>query len=132
MKPQRGAALIVALFLIVVLALLGAVAARMTAVQSQSVSLQLLSARALHAARAGIEWGAQRAVTGGVCLNSTVTLPEAALTGFIVDVSCTTSTHAEQGKVIEIYRITSFSRRGIYGQPDYVSRRITSTVSRTL
>ena len=62
MNRQRGAALVIAIFLIVVLALLGAVAVRMTETQTHSVSLQVLSARAFHAARAGVEWAAHRAV----------------------------------------------------------------------
>ncbi|MBT8136491.1 MAG: pilus assembly protein MshP [Gammaproteobacteria bacterium] len=129
MNRQRGAALVVAVFLIIVLALLGTVAVKLTGVQQQTVSLSLLSERALQAARTGLEWGAHQASSAGVCLNSSTTLTEAALNGFTVDVSCSTTAHAEGAAIINVYVIESFASAGSYGQPDYVSRRLTMVLT---
>ncbi len=64
MQRVGGFALIPALFLIVVLAALAAVAVKISAGQSQAVIMGLQQARALAAARSGIEWGAYRALNG--------------------------------------------------------------------
>lgn len=129
---QHGAALVVAIFLIVVLSLLGAVAARLTAVQQQTVNLSLLSERALLAARSGVEWAAYRALSGGPCAAATTTLTEAGLDGFTVDIDCASSAHFEGAAVTTVYRLEAFARAGTYGNPDYVSRRVSAVVSRTL
>lgn len=124
MRGQRGSALVVAVFLLVVLALLGAAAVRITGVQGQTVSLELLGARALQAARAGLEWGSHRAIVAGSCLNASTTLAEAALAGFAVTVSCSSSTHTEGPATVTIYVISAQASAGNYGQPDFVSRRL--------
>lgn len=132
MSRQRGAALVVAVFLIVVLALLATVAVRLTSVQSQNVNLNLLGARALNAARAGIEWSVQRTLSAGTCFSGATTLTEGALTGFNVSVSCSQTSHAEGAATVQVFAITAFASNGSYGQPDYVSRRLSAVVSQTL
>lgn len=129
---QRGAALVVAIFLIVVLALLGAVAARLTAVQQQSVNLSLLSERAFLSARSGAQWAAYRALVTGVCAAASTTLTEAGVNGFTVNISCSSTTHNEGASLTTVYRLEAFARAGSYGNPDYVSRRVSAVVSRTL
>lgn len=62
---QRGASLIVAVFLLVVLAGLGAFAVRLTLMQQQTVNSALLASQAFHAAKSGISWAAHRALNGG-------------------------------------------------------------------
>ena len=132
MKRQRGAALVVAVFLIVVLALLAAAAVRLTSIQGQNVNLNLLGARALNAARSGIEWSARRTLSTGTCFSGSTTLSEAALDGFDVTVSCSQTSHAEGAATVTVFAITAFASNGNYGQPDYVSRRLTAVVSQTL
>lgn len=132
MMTQRGAALVVAVFLIVVLALLAAVAVRLTAIQGHNVNLNLLGARALNAARTGIEWSAQRTLATGTCFSGSTTLSEGALNGFDVTVSCSQTSHAEGASTVTVFAITAFASNGTYGQPDYVSRRLSAVVSQTL
>lgn len=119
--------LVSALFLIVVVAMLGAFAVRLGAGQQHTVNLALLSNRALAAANAGVEWAAYRALPPAgvaVCANGVLNLTEGALTGFTVDVTCTATTHAEGGGTTTIYSIESFAYAGTYGTPDYTSRRV--------
>lgn len=131
-RAQRGGALVVALFLIVTLAALAAVAVRLTAVQQQTVNVALLSERAFFAAQAGIQWAAHRALNAGTCATASVTLSEAGLNGFTVSVSCSSTTHAEAAATTTVYRLEAFARAGVYGSPDYVSRRVGTVVSRSL
>lgn len=126
---QRGFSLVAALFLIVVLALLGLFAVRITGGQQQTVNLALLSARALSAANAGIEWGAYQALKNTTCANSTLNLNEAALNGFTVTVQCTQTTLSEQGAPVTLYDLTASARYGTYGQPDFVQRTVRARFS---
>jgi MSHA biogenesis protein MshP len=123
-----GFSLVAVLFLIVVIALLGAFAVRIGAGQQQTVNLALLGARALSAANSGIEYGAHQALINGVCANTTLNLSEGALNGFTVAVTCAPSVHADGGVGgTNVYRINAVATYGTYGQSDYVSRQVFAT-----
>ncbi len=62
MRPERGFALVAALFVMVVIGLAVAAMSRLSVTQTASVDLLLQQARAYQAARAGLEWGIVRAV----------------------------------------------------------------------
>ena len=126
---QRGISLVPALFLMIVLAALGVVAARLTAVQQQTVVLAMQSARAYSAARAGVDWAAYQAIANSSCGAATLALTETGLSGFSVQTSCTSSTHSEGPNTVTVYTIIAFAWTGAYGTPDYVSRRIRSTIT---
>lgn len=128
-KQQLGISLVPALFLLVVLAALGVVAVRLTAVQQQTVVLAMQSARAYSAARAGVDWAAYQALTNASCGSATLSLSEAGLSGFSVQTSCSSSTHREGPNTVTVYSIVAFASAGAYGTPDYVSRQIRSTVT---
>jgi MSHA biogenesis protein MshP len=128
-KRQHGISLIPALFLLIVLSALGAVAVRLSAIQSQTVVLAMQSARAFSAARAGIDWSAYRAVVSNNCGAATLTLTEAGLNGFAVDTACTVTTHSEGAQTVRVFTIDAFAWSGEYGTPDYVSRRMRSTIT---
>lgn len=126
---QHGISLVPALFLIIVLAALGIVAVRMGAVQQQTVVLSMQSARAYAAARAGIEWAAYQALVNSSCGSSLLALTEGGLNGYTVDTSCSSTLHSEGPNTVTVYVIDAFAWSGSYGTPDYVSRRIRSTVT---
>jgi MSHA biogenesis protein MshP len=119
----RGMSLVAALFLIVVIAALGAFAVRIGLGQQQTVNLSLLTSRALAAANAGIDWSAARALdpTTPNCSAGSLALTQAGLAGFTVDVTCLSTPFLPEGT---LYVIEAVSRYGTYGQPDYVSRRV--------
>ena len=126
---QQGVALMAALFLVVVLAVLGLVATRLSVVQSHSVSLSLQSARALQAAQSGIEYAAYRALVAGSCAPASFTYSEGGLAGFDVAVDCTVTAHAEGAAVTNVFALQAFASYGNYGSPDYASRRMRATVT---
>ena len=120
-SKSSGMSLVAALFLIVVIAALGAFAVRIGMGQQQTVNLSLLSNRAMAAANAGIEWSAYRALESGNCSNGSLSLTQGALAGFTVDVSCVSTSFGTEGT---LYVIESVSRYGTYGRADYASRRV--------
>ena len=129
LRRQSGISLVPALFLLIVLAALGVVAVRLSAVQNQTVVLAMQSARAFAAARAGVDWSAYQALVNGSCGTATLALTEAGLNGFSVDTSCAVTTHSEGPRTVSVYTIEAFAHSGAYGTPDYVSRRIRSTIT---
>ncbi len=130
-RPQRGVALVVALFVIVVLAGLGLFAMRIGNGQQQSVNLDLLGARAEAAASAGIEYGANQALRHANCAAAPppLALNQGALTGFSVQVGCTASTYVVNGVSYQVYAVTATATRGVYGTPSYVSRQTSRSVN---
>lgn len=126
----RGFALVPALFLMIVLGLLAVVGVRVGVGQQQTVTMSLMQARALAAARAGVEWGAYQARSPvGSCVGSTtLTLTEAALNGFTVVVTCAASSFASgAGVTSHAYAIVATATTGSYGQPGYVRRVMSAT-----
>ena len=128
-QRQRGFSLVPALFLLIVLAALGAVAVRMLAVSQQTTVLAIQGTRAYAAARAGVEVAIYDALVNGNCGPQTIGLGEGGLAGFSVDTNCSSSSHNEGGTTNTVYVIDAFARAGAYGSPDYVSRRIRTTVT---
>ena len=128
MRTARGFALVPALFLIVVLAALGAVAIRVGNGEQQTVTMALQQVRALAAARAGIEWGAYNALVNHNCAASTtLSLSEAALSGFTVTVTCTATSYTSDAATRYAWVVVANSSSGTYGQPGYVHRVLSST-----
>jgi MSHA biogenesis protein MshP len=124
---QQGFALIPALFLIVVLGALGAVAIRVGSGQQQTVIMALEEARALAAAQAGTEWGAYQSVNGSCAASTTLSLTEAALNGFTVVVTCAATTFTNGTATSTSYVLKSTATTGTYGQPGYVHRVVSGT-----
>jgi MSHA biogenesis protein MshP len=129
-KKQQGMSLVAAIFLLVVVAALGAFAVRIGMSQQETVNLSLLGSRALAAANSGVQWGAYRALNEGSCAASAVlNLTEAALNGFAVTVSCVATVHNEGGATRTVYTITATAQRGTFGSPEYVSRNVWARVT---
>lgn len=126
---QRGFSLVSAVFLLVVLAALGAYAVRLNTLQQQTVTASLRAAQAFQAARAGVEWAAYRALNGGICGGATLTLTEGSMAGFRVSVQCSQSAHAEGSGTTRIFVFDVRAEAGVYGGPDYVSRRLQTKIT---
>jgi MSHA biogenesis protein MshP len=126
-RPGAGFALVPALFLMVVLATLAVVAVRIGTGQQQTVTMNLLEGRALAAARAGIEWGAYRALNGSCAASTALSLTEAALNGFAVVVSCAATTFTNGTGTSSAFVIGATATTGTYGQPGYVRRVVSAT-----
>ena len=122
-----GFALVPALFLVVVLGLLAVVGVRVGAGEQQTVTMGLLQGRALAAARAGIEWGAYRALNGSCAASTTLSLTEAALNGYAVVVTCAATSFTNGAATSHSYSIAASATTGTYGQPGYARRVMSGT-----
>lgn len=126
----RGFSLVAAIFLLVVLAALGAFMITIGAVERWTTAGAVQSARAYQAAEAGIEWGVAQAVPlvgGSSCAAST----PFTVGSFSVTVTCVASAFTEAGTNFNVYAITSTAATsGIaLGDPSYFSRTLQITVT---
>lgn len=88
-QRQRGFALASAVFLLVILAALGAAMVNFASVQHASSSLDIQGSRAYQAARAGIEWGLYQGMRNSSCTTPNSFAPPApTLSAFRVTVTC--------------------------------------------
>jgi MSHA biogenesis protein MshP len=130
MSGQAGFTLITALFLLIVVAGLSVYMITIRNVQQSTVVFAQQGARAMQAARAGIEWGVYESVVNGNCIvNPPFTASGTALGAYSITVNCTSSAHDETGIPITTYVLSSTAQAGSYGSLDYVSRRLRATVS---
>ncbi|MFT5221225.1 MAG: MSHA biogenesis protein MshP [Planctomycetota bacterium] len=133
---QSGFTLVAAIFLLVVVAGLVVHMVNLRAVQQTTLVYGVLGARAMQAARSGIEWGISNHQVAGIPCTTTSFSPGAAvLSNFNVTVSCTQTSHSEGDNLVPAntiitYRITSIATTGVFGSLDYVQRRLQSTVSK--
>jgi MSHA biogenesis protein MshP len=106
MKQLRGFAILSAIFILVVLAALGAFILSISSQQQIGSALDVQGVRAYQAARAGIEWGLYQQLRSGSCVASTSFSPTAAtLAGFTVNVTCVATPDGSGGPTV--YDITS-------------------------
>lgn len=138
---QQGFGLATIIFVLVVLAGLGAVMMTFFTAQQQSSALDVLGARAYQASRAGIEWGAYQVLpasqatfatncrAGGA--TQTISPLAGTLDPFTVSVGCSATSHVEASDTIWVYKLTS-TASGVQGatpgQPDYVERVMQTTI----
>lgn len=128
-RAGRGFALPSAIFLLVVLAALGAYLVTLSRTSHLTAALDVHSARAYQAARAGIEWAAWQVIVppgpATPCPPSPSTLTlGATLALFSVTVECRRSDVSDGAETVSVYQIRSTATAGAAGEPDYVERRI--------
>lgn len=108
---QRGFAMISAVFLLVVLSLLGVGMAVISSFQQRQSALDFESARALQAARAGIEWGLLQTLQGATappCFASpTQFSPGGALSSLVVSVSCAQTSDTDGDTNLSFYTLAA-------------------------
>jgi MSHA biogenesis protein MshP len=135
---QRGSSLVVAIFLIVVIASLAAFAVTAGTSTRDRANLQLQTDRALAAARAGSEWAAYRALKQNTpncnavtpaSNTTTLTLNQGSLRGFRVLVAMTCTRHTEGATTYSVWDVDSFAQWSNFGAADYASRRVLTRVS---
>jgi MSHA biogenesis protein MshP len=132
---QRGFSLVSAIFLLVVIAALGAFAVTVSTTQQQSAALDVMGARAYQAARAGIEWGAYQVLRGGACVanqNIPAGTMAGTLNGFAVNVTCTPAANNEVSAAtgtVTVFVLVSTATQGNVATPDFVSRQISMTIA---
>jgi MSHA biogenesis protein MshP len=127
---QAGFTLITAIFLLVVVATLSVYILNLRNVQQQTLVFGVQGARAMQAARTGIEWGIYQSIKAGSCDDEIFTAPDAALSAFTITVTCTESAHTEGFTEIKAFQLRAVAQTGNYGTLDYVSRLMEALVSK--
>lgn len=99
MKRQRGFGAVMAIIVLVILAALSSAMLKLHYSQQLSSAQDVLTAKALAAARSGNDWGLYQALRAGgiwsACSNATQILDLSADSGFLVKVSCDSKTYNE-------------------------------------
>lgn len=126
MKRQRGFSIVTAIFVLVVLGLLGGYMVRLSGVQLGTSNYALQGARAYLAAKAGIEWAVARIGNGGSCtdVNAQTAMTFTGINGFTVTMSCSSQSYSEGNQNPVVYTIDALSQYGSYSSKDYVAREI--------
>jgi MSHA biogenesis protein MshP len=116
MPREKGFAIIVALFVLVTLAGLGAAMLSVTTSQHSGQAQDILAVRALQAARSGLDWGVFQVSnnTAGTFATTCASGPASqtlsalpGLTGFWVDVGCTSTAYSEGLASPRIYALVA-------------------------
>jgi MSHA biogenesis protein MshP len=142
---DQGFTLVSVVFILVVLAALGAGLAAVSQRQHLGVASALQTARALQAARAGLEWAAYQVLrnpappaAAPACPATTSFVP-ADLGGFTVTVRCTLSTGTDGTDSFSFYQLVANACNAPAGNgcpasgaldPTYVERQLSWTLQR--
>ena len=149
-RAARGFTLVSALFVLVVLAALGAALAKISQRQHLGSAAEIDAARAYQAARAGIEWAAFQMLrnpappaAAPACFGTTSFQPPGSLANFTVTVSCTRTPNSgsvnDGPTALVFYRLVANACNApasgscpAAGTPGatYAERQLTSTVMR--
>ena len=146
---SSGFAVVSAIFLLVILAALGAFMVTISSVQHTTSATDIEGSRGYWAAQAGLEWGLYQVLDPtnatvvapanaawpnlpGCFSPNPTTLPALAgsLVGFTISVSCAVSTHTEAGKSVAVYQLTSRATKGTVGTQNYIQRELGISTSK--
>ncbi len=136
MRNQKGFSIVMAIFILIVLSLLGSYMVKLSGVQHATALGAVQGARAYYTARSGVEWGIAQLLNNDSCTaSSTFTI-----NNFSVTVSC-----SDQGIIYNegdlnsngladddfyIYKIKSTASYGNFTSPNYVYRHLEITVKK--
>lgn len=137
---QHGFSLIMAIFLMTVLASLGAFMVSIGGVQRSATSLSILEMRAYYGAMSGASWGAWTAFNppcscGAIPVTTTFNYASSGLQGISVAVSCYYTKHKEVSYEFgteldyQVFFVDAIATYGNFGNVDYVRRRFRTTVT---
>jgi len=146
-KRRRGFTTIAAIFLLVILASLGAFIAEISGTHQIGSALDFMGAEAYFAARAGIDWEVPQAinaaVTSATCSDAGTSTNIGVVNNMYVTVVCQITARSggaiDEGGLKAIYKITSTACNvpvanacpGLASSNNYVERRLTSVVDAT-
>jgi MSHA biogenesis protein MshP len=136
-REQSGFSLASAIFILIVLAVLGAALLTVSTLQHGAAGMDLQGARAYQAARAGVEWGLYRVVDPDAApsaalpacwAGSATVTPGGSLGAFSVTATCARTATTELGRDIGVYTMVSSATFGAAQQPNRISRTVSVTV----
>ena len=128
---QSGFAAIAAIFLVVLLAALGAFMVGFSNTQQINSAQDLQGSRAYWAARGALEWGVPTVMlTPGLCVEPMAS-PPTPLDDFTITVNCRPNGYTEGNVTVTVMRLTATaSRGGGAGSLGFVERSVSASVER--
>lgn len=123
---QQGFSIITAIFVLVVVGLLGGYMVRMTGVEASTSNLAVQGVRTYLSARAGLEWAMVKISTGSTC--TSVDGKSYTLDGFNVNLTCTSQSFTEGTRNYSVYTVNAQSQYGSFGSANYVARGAKMTI----
>lgn len=124
-KAQHGFAIVAAIFLLVILAALGAFMVTFSNSQHITSAQDIQGSRAYWSARAGIEWAIASTTT--TCPTSPKTLT---INTFTVIVTCSQKIYTEADSAINIFNLTSVASTGTVGGIGFIERSVSASIQR--
>ncbi|PLX91999.1 MAG: pilus assembly protein MshP [Desulfuromonas sp.] len=124
-SDQRGFTLVQAIFILVVLGMLGVYMVSLSTVQQGTTTQAYLQAKVYQASRSGLEWGMKQVLDSSACFSaSSMTIDQCpvALSCQVVD------TYTEGVTSYQVYELTSVATFATLSSPDYVSRTLKVTI----
>ena len=133
---QAGFAAVAAIFLVLVLAALGAFMVSFSNTQQLTSAQDVQGSRAYWAASAGLEWALARIpTTPALCPNSVLTQVSAAsvpspIEGFTIQVWCARNVYVENAAGPTIFQFESRAALGTVGSVGFIERSVTASLER--
>lgn len=131
-KGQKGFAAIAAIFLVVILAAMGAFMTTFSSNQQITSAQDLLGTRAYWAARAGLEWGISKVAGATDCPAASTPLTFAFDGNVDVTVECSKGDYTEGVSVRQIFRLTSIASAGTPGSVGRVERSVSASYAKDI
>ena len=126
-RTESGVSLVAALFLVVVLSVLGGYLVNLSLVQHGGSAMSVQVARAWAAAQSGLEWIAYRAINDNACpAGMPVSFDSEGFT-IVID-ECTAHDITEGASGYRLFEVSARAYQGSYGSPNYVSRSLRATI----
>lgn len=136
MRRGLGFALMMAVFMIVILAAIAVYLLTVSTGQLEAISQDVQGVKAYHAARAGLDWGAFNVLRNNTCAGKTLDLAND-LAGYRAVVTCNAVGFESEGPAsVEVYRIQSTGCNQTIDCPDatpgpsYVERQLQLTITK--
>lgn len=137
-SSQNGFSIVSAIFVVVILSLIGSYMVSISALTQTSANLTIQEIKAYYAAKSGLEWAiykvAPSSASGGAppyqCPTSPTTLSfaQGGFNGFTVVVTCIESTFSERGATYKVFSLLAAAQYGVPASDGYVSRQLYTTV----
>jgi len=127
---QSGFAAIAAIFLVVVLAALGAFMLTFSNTQQLTSAQDIQGSRAYWAARAGLEWAVVAIPAKPALCANPVAAPPTPIDGFTVVVRCVESSYTDGPATVIIDRFESVASVGAPGSVGFIERSVSAVMER--
>jgi MSHA biogenesis protein MshP len=125
--PQQGFAAIAAIFLVVVLAGMGAFMLTFSNTNQLNSAKDVQGSRAYWAARTGLEWGVAKALANPAACPASPSL--FTVEGFALTVDCTRQTYSEGTATVTVFNfISTATGGGVVGSVGYVERSVSGAI----